>query len=130
MRLSSMAMPARALLIVMYMVWNILILFNLGLSFYEVIAAPRMISDINQVSISRDQLDMVINETLRCNICLEIYTEPVNIKNCLHKFCRRCIEEYNRKFKKECALCRHSIETRRHMRDDNILKNISKSSSY
>lgn len=111
----------------MYMVIHPLIYCIVGLSFYEVIAAPRNISDINQISVSKDQMEMIINETLRCNICLEIYSDPVNIKNCLHKFCRRCIEEYNRKFKKECALCRHSIETRRHMREDNTLKNISKS---
>ena len=76
------------------------------------------------LEITNDKLETIIKEVFRCSICLSIFTDPTNIKNCLHKFCKKCIEEYNRKIKKECVICRQLIETRRHMRDDVNMKNI------
>lgn len=58
---------------------------------------PREIKDVNKINIDIKKIDRIIKETLRCNICLQIFQEPVNIKNCLHKFCKKCIEEYNRR---------------------------------
>ena len=64
---------------------------------YELICKPRQILDIDKLEFPIYKLPTIIRETLRCSICLEIFNDPVNIKNCLHKFCRRCIEDYNRK---------------------------------
>lgn len=68
-----------------------------GLTFYELCCKPREIKDVNKITIDIKKIDRIIKETLRCNICLQIYHEPVNMKNCLHKFCKKCIEEYNRR---------------------------------
>ena len=68
-----------------------------GLTFYELCCKPREIKDVNLINFDFKKIDRIIKETLRCNICLQIYHEPVNMKNCLHKFCKKCIEEYNRR---------------------------------
>ncbi len=69
----------------------------LGLTFYELCCKPQEIKDVNKIIIDMKKIDRILKETLRCNICLQIYHEPVNMKNCLHKFCKKCIEEYNRR---------------------------------
>lgn len=33
-----------------------------------------------------------IKQLLKCPVCLEIFTEPVYIKECMHRFCKQCIE--------------------------------------
>jgi len=52
---------------------------------------------VNIINFEIKKIDRIIKETLRCNICLQIFDEPVNMKNCLHKFCKKCIEQYNRR---------------------------------
>lgn len=84
-------------------------------------------NSLDDIKFSNEQIERLIREVFRCSICLNIYEDPVNIRNCLHKFCRKCIEEYQRRIKKECVVCRQFIETRRHMRDDNNMREISKS---
>ena len=48
----------------------------------------------------------------------------MNVRQCLHKFCAQCIEDYNRKYKKECPACRTPIGSRRQLRKDNTLHSI------
>ena len=49
----------------------------------------------------------ILKEALLCPVCFDVYKDPLNVKQCLHKFCASCIEDYNRKVKKECPGCRH-----------------------
>lgn len=72
-------------------------LLFLGLTFYEMAALPRVILDVNKIEFNPRKIERIIKELMRCNICLQIYHDPVNIKNCLHKFCKKCIEDYNRR---------------------------------
>ena len=81
------------------------------LNFFEKICKPRIIKNEDEVEISDEKVEKIIKEILRCRICLDIYDEPVNNKDCLHQFCKKCIEEYIRKIKRECAICRKEIET-------------------
>lgn len=111
-------------------IFHILLSIIKGLSYYEVIAGPREIKDISNISFSDTQITTLIKDVFKCTICLSLFIDPVNIKNCLHKFCRKCIEDYNRKEKKECVICRKPIETRRHMVDDDNMKRISKYNDY
>ena len=99
-------------------------LINTGLSSYECVCGPRKIRDESKINFSENQINHIIKEILRCPICYEIFNDPVNLKNCLHLFCKKCIEDYNRKIKKECIICRHPIETRRLMKNDFKIKNI------
>jgi hypothetical protein len=59
-----------------------------------------------------------LKECLLCQVCSDVFTRPLNVKDCLHKFCAKCIEDYNRKYKKECPQCRQQILSRRHLRED------------
>ena len=68
-----------------------------------------------------------LKEGLLCSVCAEIYKDPFNVKNCLHKFCANCIEDYNRIYKKECPACRAQIGSRRHLRRDYRLRDIIES---
>ena len=97
---------------------------SMGLTCYETLCKPREINSNHTIKFTSSQIERILNEILHCNICNDIYQEPVNIKNCLHKFCKKCIEDYNRKIKKECAICRHPVETRRLMKEDLKLKQI------
>ena len=49
-----------------------------------------------QLEINSNLINKLIKEDLSCTICMQIYGSPVNIKNCLHKFCKQCIEKYTR----------------------------------
>ena len=97
---------------------------SIGLTAYETICSPREISDESKISFTKDQINRVIEEVLRCNICYNLFQNPVNVKGCLHKFCKSCIMDYYFKVKKECAICRHPIETKRLLKDDNKIKEI------
>jgi len=41
-----------------------------------------------------------VKNLLKCPVCLEIYSDPVYIKECMHRFCRQCIERIIRRFMK------------------------------
>ena len=97
---------------------------SIGLTAYESICNPRIIINENNVKFTKYQIERVINEMLRCSICYDIFHDPVNLKKCLHKFCKKCIGDYNRKIKKECIICRNHIETRRLMKEDEKIKEI------
>jgi len=58
--------------------------FIKGLNYYEVVCSPREIVSLPENFFSMNKIQHIIKDVLRCNICLEIYQEPVNIKNCLH----------------------------------------------
>lgn len=95
-----------------------------GLSAYESICASRQIQNFENIEFTKAQIDKVIKEVLRCNICFEIFQNPVCIKGCLHKFCKQCISDYIFKIKKECAICRHPIETKRLLKEDDLIKEV------
>jgi hypothetical protein len=97
---------------------------SIGLTAYESICAPRKILNESKIEFNKEQINKVIEEVLRCNICYNIFQNPVSIKGCLHKFCKSCISEYYFKVKKECAICRHPIETKRLLKDDDKAKGI------
>ena len=103
---------------------DIINISQIGLTPYETVCSPRLILSENKVKFTKPQIERVINEMLRCSICYDIFNDPVNLKKCLHKFCKKCIGDYNRKIKKECTICRNHIETRRLMKEDEKIKQI------
>lgn len=38
-----------------------------------------------------------IKSALSCRICLEVYKDPVYTKDCMHRFCKQCIEKIIRR---------------------------------
>ena len=97
---------------------------SIGLSAYESVCSPRKIINESKIEFNKEQINKVIEEVLRCNICYNIFQNPVSIKGCLHKFCKTCISDYYFKVKKECAICRHPMETKRLLKDDDKIKKI------
>ena len=68
-----------------------------------------------------DYIDLALFQKIKeaallCPVCFDVFKHPVNVRQCLHKFCAQCIEDYNRKQKKECPGCRHQIGSRRYLR--------------
>jgi E3 ubiquitin-protein ligase RNF1/2 len=77
----------------------------------------------NREKYSKD--DSVDNKTfekvkgiLTCPICLELYKDPVFVRECMHRFCRFCIEKIIRGPNKTCPSCRKPIPTKRELRTD------------
>lgn len=68
----------------------------------------------------------LLHTELRCPICLCVMRDPV-ATDCLHRFCKDCIERYHRQAQKRCPSCRKPIATRRQLRPDaNLAALISK----
>ena len=44
--------------------------------------------------ISLDLFEKIKENSLLCQICTGIYFEPKSAGNCLHKFCKSCIDMY------------------------------------
>jgi len=93
--MSSLIITAEIKLCVLNYV--LIFIITLALSYYEIACTPRLINKTKLLEIKPEKIHKIIKEILTCNICLQIYNDPVNIKNCLHKFCRRCIEDFNRR---------------------------------
>lgn len=67
-----------------------------------------------------------IKQLLSCPICLEIFKEPVFVKECMHRFCKGCIEKIIRGNHKNCPTCRKSIGSKRELKPDNAAVEMSK----
>lgn len=77
---------------------------------------------VNPKSIQRD---------LMCPICLETLNHTMTTRECLHRFCAKCIEKALRKGNKECPTCRKKLTSRRCLRaDPNIDQLINKLFCY
>ena len=56
---------------------------------------PRILKkDEGEEYISLDLFEKVKENSLLCQICTGIYFEPKSAGNCLHKFCKGCIDMY------------------------------------
>mmetsp|Transcript_7942 Transcript_7942/g.20766 ORF Transcript_7942/g.20766 Transcript_7942/m.20766 type:complete len:386 (+) Transcript_7942:115-1272(+) len=62
-----------------------------------------------------------LNMELRCPICLRLMRDPMATE-CLHRFCKDCIEKCQRQAQKQCPSCRKPIATRRSLRPDPNIK--------
>jgi len=66
-----------------------------------------------------------IKSALSCRICLEVYKDPVYTKDCMHRFCKQCIEKIIRSQQnKSCPFCRTPLGSKRVLRNDYITENI------
>lgn len=80
---------------------------------YNSVAGPQKIVNISKIKITKEKVDQVIKECFKCPICCEIYTDIVQLKVCLHSYCRKCFDTCLRTANKKCVCCRNPIETRR-----------------
>ncbi|CAN4078904.1 unnamed protein product [Withania somnifera] len=59
-----------------------------------------------------------IRKEVQCPICLGIIRKTRTVMECLHRFCRECIDKSMRMGNKECPACRTHCASRRSLRDD------------
>ncbi|XP_022715846.1 putative E3 ubiquitin-protein ligase RING1b isoform X2 [Durio zibethinus] len=59
-----------------------------------------------------------IRKEVQCPICLGIIRKTRTVMECLHRFCRACIDKSMRMGNNECPACRTHCASRRSLRDD------------
>lgn len=59
-----------------------------------------------------------IRKEFQCPICLGIIRKTRTVMECLHRFCRDCIDKSMRLGNNECPACRTHCASRRSLRDD------------
>ncbi|XP_022978705.1 putative E3 ubiquitin-protein ligase RING1a isoform X1 [Cucurbita maxima] len=59
-----------------------------------------------------------IRRDVQCPICLGIIRKTRTVMECLHRFCRECIDKSMRLGNNECPACRTHCASRRSLRDD------------
>ncbi|KAK4758935.1 hypothetical protein SAY87_020236 [Trapa incisa] len=81
-------------------------------------------SEDSQPSSSGDKSEFVyvdlseIRKDVQCPICLGIIKKTRTVMDCLHRFCRECIDKSMRLGNNECPACRKHCASRRSLRDD------------
>lgn len=80
---------------------------------YDYVAGVQRVVDISQIHISREKVDKIIKEFFICQICHEVYTNIVQLKSCLHSYCKKCFDDCVKTKNKKCIFCRVPVETRR-----------------
>ena len=58
-------------------------------------------------------LTSLVDDSFECSICLDTYSDPNVIPECLHRFCGACVKESIRKCGAECPICRVGMDTKR-----------------
>ncbi|XP_010909416.1 putative E3 ubiquitin-protein ligase RING1a isoform X2 [Elaeis guineensis] len=61
---------------------------------------------------------MDLRKEVQCPICLGIIRKTRTVMECLHRFCRECIDKSMRLGNNECPACRTHCASRRSLRDD------------
>ncbi|XP_019432180.1 PREDICTED: putative E3 ubiquitin-protein ligase RING1a isoform X2 [Lupinus angustifolius] len=81
-------------------------------------------SDETPSSGSEDKSEFVyvelqeVRKDVQCPICLGIIKKTRTVMECLHRFCRECIDKSMRLGNNECPACRTHCASRRSLRDD------------
>lgn len=79
-------------------------------------------ADTNADNNTKDEFVCVklsdIRKEVQCPICLGIIRKTRTVMECLHRFCRECIDKSMRLGNNECPACRTHCASRRSLRDD------------
>lgn len=76
------------------------------------------------LSVSPDKLEDIVNEELRCPICLGTIQDTSTVTTCIHRFCEECVHKSLRsnlsssKTHQECPSCRAKLASKRSTRSD------------
>lgn len=85
------------------------------LSLYELNRLPQEpITDATEIAVSPRSL----HSELMCPICLDMLKDTMTTKECLHRFCSKCINQALSTGKRECPPCRKKLVSRRSLRPD------------
>lgn len=76
-------------------------------------------------ALSNEQQMAKLRQLLTCPICLDPFKDPVFIKKCSHRYCKKCIETSMRMSNsKQCPFCRKRIATKRELKEDKAVEMI------
>uniref|UniRef100_A0A1I7ZTZ9 RING-type E3 ubiquitin transferase n=1 Tax=Steinernema glaseri TaxID=37863 RepID=A0A1I7ZTZ9_9BILA len=88
---------------------------TLELSEYDQVRKPHQpIEDETKIKITTRTLAT----ELSCPICLDLLTQTMTTKDCLHRFCCECITTALLRGNKECPTCRKKLVSKRGLRPD------------
>jgi hypothetical protein len=73
----------------------------------------------HHLNMALSTLTSLFDNNFECSICLDTFSDPHVIPECLHRFCGACVKESIRKCGAECPTCRARITTKRGLRKDN-----------
>jgi len=76
----------------------------------------------DHLKLALSTLTSLVDNNFECSICLDTFSDPHVIPECLHRFCGACVKESIRKCGAECPTCRARITTKRGLRKDNYLQ--------
>ncbi|KAH9571754.1 hypothetical protein CY35_02G109800 [Sphagnum magellanicum] len=91
---------------------------------------PRTLSTSESPSNGEDKEEYIsvylpdIRKEMQCPICLGIIRKTRTVMECLHRFCRACIDKSMRLGNNECPACRAHCASRRSLRDDPNFDNL------
>jgi len=86
------------------------------LSLYESLRTPQEAITESKAVIAVSPKSM--QSELTCPICLDMLTQTMTTKECLHRFCAECIITALRSGNKECPTCRKKLVSKRSLRHD------------
>ncbi|KAK4485250.1 hypothetical protein RD792_007880 [Penstemon davidsonii] len=89
-------------------------LFDVGLNFDDMRDAVIYLEVTRFIEVN---LAEILKE-VQCPICLGIIRKTRTVMECLHRFCRDCIDKSMRMGNNECPVCRTHCASRRSLRDD------------
>lgn len=77
------------------------------------------------VTNNRTSLEMknVIQDFLKCSVCLDVFSDPVTTMECMHTFCRTCLAS-SLDFKKKCPVCKTWIINMKHSRPNHGIREL------
>jgi hypothetical protein len=93
------------------------------------IMSKKCSSTTNLLTLALTTLTSLVDNSFECSICLDTYSDPYVIPECLHRFCGACVKESIRKCGAECPKCRARITTKRGLRQDKELQDMVRRSS-
>ena len=53
---------------------------------------PKMKQDMKETPLKTMEIGQIIS-SFNCTICMDLVSEPLVIKHCLHFFCKKCIDK-------------------------------------
>ena len=78
----------------------------------------------DHLKLALSTLTSLVDNDFECSICLDTFSDPHVIPECLHRFCGACVKESIRKCGAECPTCRARITTKRGLRKDNYMQDM------
>ena len=82
------------------------------------------ITSNDHIKLALSKLTSLVDNNFGCSICLDTFSDPHVIPECLHRFCGACVKESIWECGAECPTYRARIAAKRGLRKDKDLQDI------